>query len=178
MKHTDLQSPRCFLKVVAPEHITHIHQGLSNTLVTQYYDVHFATIQDTQEQMDWYENLFQNNLGCWWSAFLRDSNAFCGAIGFNNWDQTHRKAEIGCWLLPEFWGNGLMPEIFDAVVRYGFEQMALHRIEGFVDAENQKCKKALQKLNFQREGTMRECEFKNGAFLDIDIYAMLKPKQK
>ena len=63
-----------------------------------------------------------------------------------------------------------MPVIF----QYGFENLGLNRIEGYVISENIKCKKALSKINFQYEGTMRESEVKNGEKINVDIYAILK----
>ena len=65
--------------------------------------------------------------------------------------------------------NEAMPLLCD----YGFDKLGLHRIEGIVETENINCKKAMSKLNFDLEGTMRECEIKNGKFISLDIYAKL-----
>jgi L-amino acid N-acyltransferase YncA len=35
-------------------------------------------------------------------------------------------------------------------------------------------KKIMDKLGFQHEGTMKECEIKNGKFINLDIYAKIK----
>lgn len=67
-----------------------------------------------------------------------------------------------------------MQEAFPIICNYGFEILDLNRIEGFVDSENLNCKKAIEKMNFKLEGTMRECEIKNGKYLNVDIYAILK----
>ena len=32
----------------------------------------------------------------------------------------------------------------------------------------------MKKLDFTHEGTMRECEIKNGKFISLDIYAKIK----
>jgi ribosomal-protein-alanine N-acetyltransferase len=32
----------------------------------------------------------------------------------------------------------------------------------------------MDKLGFQHEGTMKECEIKNGKFINLDIYAKIK----
>lgn len=61
-----------------------------------------------------------------------------------------------------------------AICNYGFNNLGLHRIEGFVETENKNCKNAMAKLDFQYEGSMKECEIKNGKFISIDIYAKLK----
>ncbi|MNG37036.1 Spermidine N(1)-acetyltransferase [compost metagenome] len=70
-------------------------------------------------------------------------------------NKEHKKAEIGFWLLPEFWGQGFMQEAFPLICDYGFNKLDLNRIEGFVDSENINCKKAVERLNFKFEGTMR-----------------------
>lgn len=57
---------------------------------------------------------------------------------------------------------------------YGFHKLGLHRIEGIVETENKNCKSAMAKLDFQHEGTMKECEIKNGKFISLDIYAKVK----
>ena len=51
-------------------------------------------------------------------------------------------------------------------------------IEGLVDRENSKCKRALEKINFVHEGTLREYEIKDGRNVDLDIYAILKKDWK
>jgi ribosomal-protein-alanine N-acetyltransferase len=67
-----------------------------------------------------------------------------------------------------------MQEAFPLICNYGFEKLNLNRIEGFVDSENTNCKKAIEKMNFKLEGTMRECEIKDGKYLIVDIYSKLQ----
>ncbi|MBW1298399.1 GNAT family N-acetyltransferase, partial [Aquimarina litoralis] len=85
-----------------------------------------------------------------------------------------QKAEIGLWLLPEYWGKGIMKEAMPLICNYAFHDLGLHRIEGFVDSENENCKRAMAKLDFNHEGTMKDCEIKDGKYISIDIYAQLK----
>ncbi|MFK7971304.1 MAG: GNAT family N-acetyltransferase, partial [Bacteroidia bacterium] len=73
----------------------------------------------------------------------------------------------------EFWGKGIMPEVMPLICNYGFDALGLHRIEGFVDSDNQKCKNAMEKIDFVYEGTMKDCEIKNGQYVSVDIYAKL-----
>jgi [ribosomal protein S5]-alanine N-acetyltransferase len=62
------------------------------------------------------------------------------------------------------------------ICTYGFEALGLHRIEGLVESDNRNCKNAMRKLDFRHEGTMVDCEMKNGKFISLDIYAKLKPR--
>jgi len=50
--------------------------------------------------------------------------------------------------------------------------MELHRIYAYVETENQNSKNVLSKLGFAYEGTMKECEMKNGEWIDLEIYAV------
>jgi len=43
-----------YLKEIEPNDIEKIHKGLSNPAITKYYAVHYDTLEDTKEQMEWY----------------------------------------------------------------------------------------------------------------------------
>ena len=78
------------------------------------------------------------------------------------------------WLLKEYWGKGILKEILPKLFEIGFTDLDLNRIEGYVLSENTKCKKALEKINFKFEGTLREFEFKKGEPINVDCYSILK----
>lgn len=169
-----LKTKRLLLRQIKKEDTLNIYTGLSNTDVIKYYGISFRSLEATEEQMIWYKALEQNATGIWWAICSLDNQSFYGAGGFNGLDKAHKKAEIGFWLLPEFWGQGFMQESFPVICDFGFNQLHLHRIEGFVDHENVNCKRAIEKMDFQLEGTMRECEIKDGRHLNVDIYSKLK----
>lgn len=171
-----LQTPRLTLRPIISTDLENVYRGLSHPEVIRYYGVSFHSLAATQEQMDWFANLENTGTGRWWAVCDRESGAFLGAGGFNDLSREHGKAEIGFWLLPDAWGNGFMQEAMPALCRAGFENMGLHRIEGFVESENSNCKRAMQKLQFHHEGTMRDCEIKNGQRISVDIYAKLAPQ--
>lgn len=162
------------LKEIESSDIVNIHKGLSDPEITKYYDVHYPTLEDTEEQMEWYASLKRDGTGLWWGIYDEESNQFCGAGGFNELEAEHKKAEIGFWLLKEFWGKGIMKEVMPKLFEEGFTNLGLNRIEGYVVSQNVKCKSALAKINFTYEGTMREYEVKDGQKINVDIYAILK----
>ena len=169
---------RYYLRELCAEDIKYVHKGLSDKEVTKYYAVYFATLEDTQEQMKWFAELKKTGTGVWWGIYDKSTEVFVGAGGYNNLEKEHRKAEVGFWLLKEHWGKGILKEAMSAILDIGFSSLNLLRVEGFVDHENQKCKKALEKVNFTYEGTMRSCEIKDGKALDVDIYSILKAEWK
>lgn len=170
-----LDTDRLTLKQFIPENLENVFHGLSHPQVIKYYGVSYDSLESTKEQMKWFEDLESNGTGIWWAIYSKEDKQFIGAGGFNNLEKQHRKAEIGFWLLPAYWGRGFMKEAMPVICNYGFEILNLHRIEGYVDAENKNCKNGLAKLDFNYEGTMVDCEVKNGKFLSIDIYASINP---
>ncbi len=163
-----------FLKEIEDSDIENIYRGLSDPEITRYYDVHYPTLEATKEQMEWYKNLRKNKTGLWWGIYDKKHQQFCGAGGFNDWDRKHKRAEIGFWLLKEYWGKGILKEVMPLLFEMGFTQLDLRRIEGYVVSDNSKCKRALGKINFTYEGTMRDYEVKNNETISLDIYSVLK----
>jgi ribosomal-protein-alanine N-acetyltransferase len=96
-----------------------------------------------------------------------------GSVGLYNYSVTHRRAEIGYDLLREYWGNGIMSEVVEAVVRYGFDDLGLVRIEATVDSENFGSIRVLEKNMFKYEGTRRKRFYYRDAWHDEDMYAII-----
>jgi len=166
-----IYTERLAIRKITPDDINHVFRGLSHPDVIKHYGVSYMTLEATKEQMDWYADHEKNETGQWFAVCSKADGTFYGAGGYNDRDTTNRKAEIGFWLLPEYWGLGIMGEAMPKIFDYGFNEMNLHRIEGFVDSENIKCKKAVVKVGFKYEGTMVDSEFKDGKFNSTDIYA-------
>ena len=168
------KTDRLLLRQFTDSDVENVFKGLSHPDVIKYYGIHFDSLEATKEQMTWLANLESKGTGIWWAVCSPDDQVFYGAGGLNNLVKEHRKAEIGFWLLPSFWGQGIMKEILPLICIYGFDKLGLHRIEGFVESDNLNCKRAMAKSGFKYEGTMTDCEVKNGKFISLDIYAILK----
>ncbi|MTI38082.1 GNAT family N-acetyltransferase [Fulvivirga lutimaris] len=169
-----IKTDRLLLRPIVKSDIDNIYNGLSNPEVIKYYGVSFDSLEATKEQMEWFEKSSQ----CWWAICSLDNKQFYGAAGVNDISLPHKKAEIGFWLLPDYWREGIISEAIPLVINFGFNQLELHRIEGFVETENQGSKHTLEKVGFRYEGTMNDCEIKNGKYISIDIYAILNQSQK
>ena len=169
-----IKTKRLLLRQFVESDLERVFKGLSHPDIIKYYGVSYQTLEDTKEQMTFFADLEKNETGIWWAVCSADNKTFYGAGGLNSLSKEHKKAEIGFWLISEFWGDGIMKEAMPLICNYGFNSLGLHRIEGLVETENKNCKKAMAKLDFQHEGTMKDCEIKNGAFISLDIFAKVK----
>ncbi len=169
-----ISTDRFLLRQFIESDLENVFKGLSHPDIIKYYGVNYKTIDETKQQLKFFEDLEKEKTGIWWAICSLDNSIFYGAGGLNDLKKEHKKAEIGFWLFTEFWGQGIMKEVMPVICNYGFNNLNLHRIEGLVESDNLNCKNAMQKLNFNYEGTMKDCEIKNGKFISLDIYAMLR----
>jgi ribosomal-protein-alanine N-acetyltransferase len=97
-----------------------------------------------------------------------------GLIGLHTWEHHHRRAELGYDMAVSRWGQGIAGEAARAVIDYGFTTMRLHRIEAHTIADNHRSVRLLERLGFQREGTLREYSWEDDlAFHDSAVYGLL-----
>lgn len=174
----EMRSGRLLLRQFKDVDLENVFKGLSDPAVIQYYGVSYDSLEATRTQMQFFCDLEKNGTGTWWAICNQSNDIFYGATGLNSLSMQHKKAEIGFWLLPQFWGQGIITEAVPLVCKHGFSHFGLHRIEALIETNNHNSKRVMTKLHFTHEGTMKECEIKNGAFISLDIYAKLNNTQQ
>ena len=151
-----------------------IFAGLSNPKVSEYYGISYDSLESTQAQMDWYELVWQTGIGIWWGICSKDAPAdLIGTCGLHEWEQEHHCAETGFWIAPEYWGKAVMRECLPVMFAHCFEHLSLHRLQAMVEPANIPSWRLLEKLGFQIEGILRECEYKHGRYVDLKCYSLL-----
>ena len=105
---------------------------------------------------------------------LKETGEPVGTLGLYSYSERDGRAELGYDLLEEHWGRGIMTESVREVVRYGFEEIGLNRIEATIDPENTRSVRLVERLGFRREGFLRERFFYSGKRRDELVYGLLK----
>ncbi|WP_404459581.1 GNAT family N-acetyltransferase [Oceanobacillus kapialis] len=72
--------------------------------------------------------------------------------------------------------KGVMTEILETVLEFGFHKLQLNRIVGDIFAGNKGSKKLMEKFGFQKEGVLRQTDFDGLHYHDTVVYSMLKPE--
>ncbi|HYI14367.1 MAG TPA: GNAT family protein [Thermomicrobiales bacterium] len=96
-----------------------------------------------------------------------------GNCGIRVNDPDLGEANIGYELDPRDWGNGYATEAASAIVRFGFEDLSLHRIWAECIADNTGSFHVLEKLGMRREAHFREHKYFKDRWWDTLIYAVL-----
>jgi RimJ/RimL family protein N-acetyltransferase len=100
-------------------------------------------------------------------------------LGFMNWRRRPSTPaayfwEIGIALLPEARGHGYGTQAHRLLARYLFAHTTVHRIEAATEVGNLAEQRALEKAGFTREGVLRGCGWRDGAWRDGVTYSLLR----
>ena len=109
-----------------------------------------------------------------WAVIERHSGKMIGTCGFTRINCPHDAAEIGYVLNPDCHGLGYATEAAARVLRFGFEELGLHRIEAKFMKGNDASMHVMEKLGMQFEGYRRDGMFVKGSYRTIGICAILR----
>jgi len=109
----------------------------------------------------------------WLAIALRSDGRQIGGMGLVV-DPQHQHAELGYWLGVPYWHQGYATEAARAMLRYGFEDLGLHRIFASHFKHNPASGNVLRKLGMRYEGCQREHLQKWGEFVDSELYGILR----
>ena len=122
-------------------------------------------IQSTLQQ-------FANQIGFQAGIFL--NGKLVGVTGFKPIDTANRIGEIGYWLSQYHQGQGIMTKCNQAVVRAGFQELALHKIEIRCAVGNHRSRAVAMRLGFVEEAILRQRQWLYDHYVDHVVYSMLK----
>ncbi len=168
-----LTTERFLLQQIVAEDQQFIFEGLSHPDVIRFYGVHYESFETTKAQMEWYDKMLAEGTGIFWKIVDKATSEKCGVISVYYYKPEHNKAEVGFWLLPQYWGKGIALEALQTAINFWKEQKYLHRLESFVEEGNSASSKLLEKAGFQFEGKMKDCEIKHGNYINLLIYALI-----
>lgn len=109
-----------------------------------------------------------------WGIEYKATRQIIGTIGFMWFQRDNASAEVGYSLSRAYWNRGLMTEALHEVIRFGFSDMNLNRIEAQHETDNPASGAVMRKCGMQKEGTLRQRLLNKGKYVDVDLYAILK----
>jgi [ribosomal protein S5]-alanine N-acetyltransferase len=104
---------------------------------------------------------------------LRESGDLIGNCGIRRSAAWSHDAEIGYELAPDQWGKGYATEAVGEILRFGFEELGLHRIAAWTVADNAASARVLEKAGFSLEGRLRDRESFKGQYWDVLVFGIL-----
>ncbi len=99
---------------------------------------------------------------------------FIGWCCLVKWNPNYRSATMGYCLDDAAWGHGFATEAAGALLQWAFDTLDLNRVQAETDTRNTASCRVLEKLQFVREGTLREDCIVEGDVSDSWVYGLLR----
>lgn len=103
----------------------------------------------------------------------RADGAVLGIVGLIV-ERAKREAELGYWLGRPYWGRGFATEAVARLIRFGFEERALERIEAGAFADNAASIRVLHKLGFVSTGANNVAAPPRGRSIPAEGFALTR----
>lgn len=171
----ELETPRLLLRRMSVDDAKAMFDYARLPRVSQYcsWDYH-RTIDDTRAFLKLRESAAGTDSVCDWAVVEKETGRMVGTGGFVEFEPSTRTGEIGYVLHPDVWGRGYASELAKRFVVWGFQSNDLHRIIAHCIPANHASARVLEKNGFHRDGTMRASFRKQGIFVDVHEYSLLR----
>jgi ribosomal-protein-alanine N-acetyltransferase len=152
-----------------------VHDYASDLEVVRYVDWGPNTIEETksfiQRAIAHQHEQPRRNYDL--AVALKSQKLIIGGCGIHVSNPDNREGWIGYVLNRNFWGQGYATETAKALLKFGFEQLNLHRIFATCDPANIASARVLEKIGMKREGRLREHRWAKEKWRDSLLYAIL-----
>ncbi|MDQ3050992.1 MAG: GNAT family N-acetyltransferase [Bacteroidota bacterium] len=170
-----LHTERLMLREMTPETYNRVMSKFTDSEIKKFFGI------KSNEELELEKLRFKQGMTMSGKTFLyfhlveKSSSQVLGWCGYHTWFKLHRRAEIGYVLNEDAYKRkGYMKEALPEVIRYGFEEMDLNRIEALVSPDNNPSLKLINNNGFTREGLLRENYMSKNKLDDSIIFSLLR----
>lgn len=123
----------------------------------------------------WYENCMNNRSTTVRCAIVDESDQILGLVSLTSIDQLNQSAEFHIMIGDaDNQGKGIGSFVVKEMLKHAFLNLNLQRVELTVLENNERAKHLYEKCGFQFEGIKRKSKYKNGEFVNMWMYSILK----
>ena len=167
------RGPSLTLRYPEPGDAEALFRHASDPLISRWFSWRYESVEDparwiasrptARETGEWLE----------W-AIVHPDHGVVGMTGISEPSLRDRRAVIGSWLGQAVWGTGVNDEAKALVARMAFERCGFDRLGAYASIENPRSQRALEKLGWQREGTLRAFHRHGDLVRDVHLYSLLR----
>ena len=169
-----LISENTFLRAIEVEDLETLRLWRNNIELRRFFR-EFSEISKIN-QHNWYEKVVVPKTNTLMFSILdRKSKRLLGACGLCAIDFLRRSADLSIYIgykgiyLDDIWAI----ESANMLIKYGFEEIGLHRLWAEVYAHDQKKQIFFEKIGFLLEGRLRDNHWSEGKWIDSLYYGLL-----
>lgn len=164
----------CVLRRPEPRDVPVLYQQKNDPAVAPFLGG-FSTGYSEADLADWLDLHRKRRDEVLWVIARADNDVCLGHVGLYQIDYRIRSAEFAIMLGDRStWGKGLGTACTRFAVDYGFGQLNLNRIHLSVLSSNERAVALYERIGFQREGALRQAQYKGGQYLDLIVMSLLR----
>jgi len=172
MQNPFLIGKRLYLRPLEPDQDHHKLAWWTNSEdVRHYFSVYPVNHPRYKERLSNHYKEFSHIM---FGIAVKGDNRLVGMVGLKDINILNQTAEFYNKVDPEEQGKGYSTEATKLMLRYGFMELNLNRIQTLDVEENVPGWKVDEKLGFKFEGVQREVFPRHGRFYNMRIYSMLR----
>jgi RimJ/RimL family protein N-acetyltransferase len=170
-----LKGEKVHLTALSKDDLPTYHKWFSNTEFLRLLNPYVAMPKTAENELEWYESASKSKDEYVFGIRTLEENTLLGTCSVFDLNHASRNGEVGIYIGdPENWGKGYGSDAMAVLIRFGFMDLNLHRIELHVFSYNARAIKAYEKVGFVQEGALREALYRDGAYHDIHIMSILQ----
>lgn len=111
-------------------------------------------------------------------GFVTESGEIVGMFGYQGINLRNKVAALGYWVSKDYEGKGLVTKAGEHLINYGWSVLNLHRFEIQAWVNNRRSAAVARRLGFVHETILKEIEFRDGKFLDHNLFRLIPSDRK
>jgi ribosomal-protein-alanine N-acetyltransferase len=170
----EVRGPQVRLRIPREEDAQRLFELASDGEVTRFFS--WGPYEQEAQALAWLQTLpARRSDGVALELAIADSDDWViGITGVLEVSKRDRRAVVGTWLGQAYWGTGANAESKALVARLVFEQLRMERLGAWADVRNPRSQRALERLGFVREGTLRAFHRHSDERRDVIAYSLLR----
>lgn len=174
-----LETERLILRKLTLDDLEDMYEYGSDDRVSEYVSWNnHRSLSDTKSFLVHIIEQYENREFIFWGIELKENNKLIGTINFVSLNSKHKVGELGYILSRQYWGKGIMTEAVKEVIKFGFKEMGLARIQAKCFVENIGSEQVMKKVGMTYEGTIRKGMLVKGKHHDLKMYSILVDEKK
>lgn len=131
-------------------------------------------VEDTKKLLAGWGERYENPERYCWAIVLMDSEEVIGTIAAPTVKNRVEAVEVTYCIGSKWWGQGIVPEALQSVMKFLFEEVQANRIEAGFDSNNPNSGRVMEKVGMQKEGILRQAGRNNQGLFDLVFYGILR----
>ena len=132
-------------------------------------------VSEAKEYLRYMIRRYRNDEPSSWGIIEKATNRLVGTIGYMAYSEENNSVEVGYSLARWLWNGGYMTEALERVIEHTFDGMDINRIEAQHEITNPSSGRVMEKCGMKKEGVLRQRLYNKGCYVDVALYAILKP---